>query len=175
MYTLNDTESELSVAYLQAVAANARISCSGVTRTMDNEAIDATLHGVGAFGGPMTEITLHVQLKATVSPLVLQRGRFSYFLQGVEGYNKLRSTTSNISKILIVLQLPSNQAKWLEHSVDQLILRNCAYWVCLAGAPESANATGQTIYIPQDQVLSPDGLQQIFARLSNEEELVYAG
>lgn len=175
MYTLNDTESELSVAYLQAVAAKVRVSCTGVTRTMDNEAIDATLHGVGAFGGPMTEITLHVQLKATVAPLTLQGGKFSYFLKGVEGYNKLRSKTSNIPKILVVLQLPSDQTKWLEHSVDQLILRNCAYWVCLAGAVDSTNATGQTIYIPQDQVLSPDGLRQIFARLSNEEELVYAG
>ena len=78
MYTVKDTESELSVAYLQAIAARNRFSCTIATRTMDNNGIDATLHGMDDFGGSLTEITLHVQLKATIKEPLIQDGKIRF-------------------------------------------------------------------------------------------------
>lgn len=174
MYSVQDTESELSVAYLQAIAARNRFSCAISPRTMDNNGIDATLHGVDNFGGVLTEITLHVQLKATVKQPAIQDGKFSFCLDSIELYNKLRSTTVSVPKILVVLFLPSDQPEWLKHSPEELCIRKCAYWVSLKGAPESTNKTGITVYIPERQALSPEELKRIFVLLSHEEELLYA-
>jgi len=174
MYTVKDTESELSVAYLQAIAARNRFSCTIATRTMDNNGIDATLHGMDDFGGSLTEITLHVQLKATIKEPLIQDGKISYFLDNLELYDKLRSTTASVPKIMVVLFLPKTEPEWLAHSVNELCIRKCAYWVSLKGATESSNKSGITVYIPENQALSPEELRRIFTQISREEELQYA-
>ncbi len=174
MYTNQDTESELSVAYLQAIAAHNRFSCAISPRTMDNNGIDATLHGLDSFGGLLTEITLHVQLKATVKEPAIQDGKISFFLDSIALYNKLRSTTVSVPKILVVLFLPKEQPEWLKHSPDELCIRKCAYWVSLKGAHESTNQSGVTVYIPESQALSPEELRRIFESLSHEKDLMYA-
>lgn len=174
MYTIKDTESELSVAYLQAIAARNRFSCAIGTRTMDNNGIDATLHGMGNFGGALTEITLHVQLKATTKEPSIQDGKISYFLDSIALYDKYRALSANVPKILVVLFLPKAEPEWVSHSVDALCIRKCAYWVSLRGATASTNSSGVTVYIPESQALSPEELQNIFSRISREEELHYA-
>lgn len=59
-------ESELSYAYLHAVASKAGMACSGGNRHEDNNGIDATLTAWGPFnnGGYLTEVDIKVQLKA---------------------------------------------------------------------------------------------------------------
>lgn len=175
MFTPKDTEAELSYAYLHAVAAEARLSCTVANRTMDNECIDATLHGVSDFGGPLTELTAHIQLKATINQPELQDNKFAYFLKSVSQYNNLRSASRNTPKFLVVLFLPRDQTQWVKHDMDSLILRKCAFWASLAGAPATTNDSGITVFLPQDQVVSPEGLRSLFGRLSNEENIHYGG
>ena len=61
-------ESELSYAYLHAVASKAGMACSQGSRHEDNNGIDASLTAWGPFadGGYLTEVNIKVQLKATV-------------------------------------------------------------------------------------------------------------
>jgi hypothetical protein len=63
----NDIESELSYAYLHAVAAKAGVGCKVGSRHDDNAGIDAELTGWGPFpgGGYREEIDIKVQIKAT--------------------------------------------------------------------------------------------------------------
>lgn len=61
------------------------------------------------------------------------------------------------------------------HTDEQLLLKRCAYWVSLRGAQESTNGSGQTIYLPRKQVFSPEGLNDLLARIARREELQYAG
>jgi hypothetical protein len=83
------------------------------------------------------------------------------------------STVGDAPRLLAVLFLPNDPASWLRHSDEELALCRCAYWVSLLGAPASNNETGQTIYLPEQQALSPDGLLGLFERVAHREELRY--
>lgn len=177
MLSTNDIEAELSYAYLHAVASRAGIACQSATRGHDLLGIDATLTLVRDFGGsnPLTEISIHVQLKATTKPAAQTEHGWSYWLDDLREYDRLRAPrASSPPRLLVVLFLPRSHDEWLVHSVESLLLRRCAYWVSLVGAEESRNEHGQTIYLPASQELSPDGLLAIFRRLSMREELRYA-
>lgn len=56
---------------------------------------------------------------------------------------------------------------------DQLVLSRAAYWVSLLDAPPSTNTSGQTIYLPKTQPLSPTGLHDLFRRVAHQERLRY--
>ncbi|GAB1385854.1 DUF4365 domain-containing protein [Melaminivora sp.] len=161
-------ESELSYAYLHAVAAHAGAGCKVGSRHDDSAGIDAELTGWGPFdnGGYLQEVNINVQLKATIKPPSIAHDNLSYSFSGIQQYNDLRTDTVAIPRILVVLFLPAEQEKWLEHRNDALTLRNCAYWVSLRGAPASDNQSSQTIYLPKHQTFDPDGLKNLMARLS---------
>ena len=57
-------ESELSYAYLHAVASKAGMACSVGSRHEDNNGVDATLTAWGPFnnGGYLTEVDIKVQM-----------------------------------------------------------------------------------------------------------------
>jgi hypothetical protein len=173
----NDIESELSYAYLHAIASRAGVMSKHVTRHEDNNGIDAHLTAWGPFpdGGYLNEIDLKIQLKAKKGVPVEQNSHLSYFLLDKESkrYNELRADTSSTHRILVVLFLPDSSDQWLQLTEQELILKNCAYWVSLRGADASANKTGETIYFPKKQLFNPGNLIDIFTRLSRNERLVY--
>jgi Domain of unknown function (DUF4365) len=170
-------ESELSYAYLHAVASAAGVSCSGGTRHEDNAGVDAKLVGWGPFpgGGYRTEVDIKVQLKATVQQPTIVGDCFSYYFPGISQYNDLRSAAVSTPRILVVLFLPENPVEWMSHTEDALLLRRCAYWVSLRGAPVSSNETGQTVYIPKNQKFDADGLRGLMAAISNGAVPLYKG
>jgi hypothetical protein len=173
----NEIESELSYAYLHAVASMAGVSCKHVTRHEDNNGIDAQLTAWGPFpnGGYLNEIDLKIQLKAKKGIPIEKDGHLSYFLQDEDSkrYNDLRADTVSIHRILVVLFLPDIKGDWLGITEEELILKNSAFWVSLRGAGPSSNKTGQTVYLPKTQIFHPENLMSIFARLSRNEVLNY--
>lgn len=168
-------ESELSYAYLHAVAARAGVGCKVSSRHDDNAGVDAELTGWGPFpnGGYRQEVDIKVQLKATVKSPTIVGDSLSYSLAGINRYNDLRTDTVSTPRILVVLFLPSDDKEWLKHTEDALLLRNCAYWVSLRGAAPSNNATAQTVYFPKTQKFDPGGLTGILTRVSKNEIPVY--
>lgn len=162
-------ESELSYAYLHAVAARAGVGCEVAGRHDDNAGVDAKLTGWGPFSGYRQEVDIKVQLKATVKSPAIVGDALSYSLTGIERYNDLRTDTVATPRILVVLFLPADRSRWLEHSEQALLLRECAYWVSLRGAQESSNKTSQTIYLPRSQCFDPEGLHALMDRISRNE------
>lgn len=171
----NDIESELSYAYLHAVASKIGAAAKVGNRHEDNNGVDALLTAWGPFlnGGYIQEVDVKIQLKATISVPVDSGTHLSYFLNGVNRYNDLRSDALAVHRILIVMFLPADRDIWLTISEDELVLKKCAYWVSLRGAAASANGTGETIYIPKTQIFNPESLLDICARLSRKEVLNY--
>lgn len=169
-------ESELSYAYLHAVVSSAGASCQIGTRHDDNTGVDAKITGWGPFpyGGYLTEIDLKIQLKATIKTPTVHNGYFSFYLNGKARYDDLRQKTLATHRLLVVMFLPDDTNDWLTISQDELILRKCAYWVSLKGAPDTTNTSGQTVYIPIYQTFTPTSLLDIFARLSRGETLTYS-
>jgi hypothetical protein len=157
----NDIEAELSYAYLHAVAAHAGFGCEVASRASDNAGIDAYVRVTEKLAPDSlyTNFPIEVQLKATTKPPAVEAGKYSYWLDDVRRYDKLRESSSPMPKLLVVLFLPKEASDWLSHSEDALITRKCAYWVSLCGAPQSNNQKGQTIYLPQANALSVEQLR----------------
>lgn len=172
----NDVESELSYAYLHAVASAACASCSVTSRHEDNTGVDARIVGWGPFpgGGYRKEVDLKVQLKATTETPSIVSDCLSYFVKEVYRYNDLRCDAVSTPRILVVLFLPGiNECDWITQTNDALSLHRCAYWVSLKGASESTNKSGQTVYLPRSQRFDVEGLRNLFAMISRQEAPLY--
>ncbi len=167
-------ESELSYAYLHAVASQAGMACRECNRHEDNNGIDAQLTAWLPFvnANTLTEVDIKVQLKATIVEPHDDGQNYDYRLQGANRYNDLRSETIGIARILIVLFLPRTATDWLHHSPNQLALRRCSYWQSLRGAPE-INADSALIKLPKAQAFSSDALTQLAQRLSRRDFPIY--
>jgi len=149
-------EAELSYAYLHAVAGHAGMSCTPLDRHEDGHGVDAQLNYRGINTHPyLKHITLNVQLKATTASPGNHADFASYFFKGIDRYDKLRTADSSIYKILAVLFLPTDPASWLKCTEDELVLQKSVYWTCLYGADASSNNTGETVYLPKNQLLTP--------------------
>lgn len=179
--TIQNIECELSYAYLHAVSAAAGVGCEVAGRHDDNAGVDARLTGWAPFpnGGYRREVDLKVQLKATIRNPSISKFNgeeyLSYSFSGISQYNALRSESLSTPRILVVLFLPQEQEEWLGHSHDALSMKKCAYWVSLRSAPESTNATAQTIYFPRTQCFDRDGLLGLLGDISRGEVPSYHG
>lgn len=175
--TSQNVESELSYAYLHAVASHAGVGCKWGSRHDDNTGVDALLTSWGPFpaGGYRDEIDIKVQLKATVVPPVERDGVLSYGLKGIPQYDDLRSNALATPRILVVLFLPAEHHEWMSHTDDGLSLHRCAYWVSLRQAPPSQNETSQTVYLPKTQRFDVQGLRKLFDEIALGNVPAYRG
>lgn len=165
--TKQDIEARLSYAYLHAVASHAGYHCREATCGEDKEGIDAVITAYGNFPGTWrTQVTINVQLKATVKVPADSGTHLSYFIKEVRRYDKLREDHREPVRVLVALFLPPSHGDWLSCTEDQLILKRCAYWVSLRNAPESDNGTGITVKIPKDQILNPENVKVLVERLA---------
>ena len=170
----NDIESELSYAYLHAVATRTGCECQVTGRHSDGMGVDARLFVDDDFGpaAVQSRFTVELQLKATSTPLSLNRGWYSYRLRR-EHYDKLRRTDIESPLILVVLQLPAEPDDWLRCTPQALTLKRCAYWVSLYEAQASENEVYQTVYLPRSNPFSVVSLRALLARFARRERISY--
>ncbi len=170
----NNIKSELSYAFLHAVAARAGLGCHATDRHTDGAGVDAVLRARERFdpASIYTDFTVEVQLKATSVTPTLQGDRFSFWLKR-DAYDKLRTGEASAPRLLVVLFLPEDPGEWLVLSEDALVAKRCAYWVSLHGAPEGAE-TGCTVYLPRANVLDVVNLRQLMTLFSLEGRVRYA-
>jgi hypothetical protein len=175
LLTENDVKAELSYAYLHAVTTRSGVGCEVSGRLSDGAGVDAVLRVRERLAPPpsLVEFTVDVQLKATSGEPTSKDNRYSFWLIK-KHYDKLRMTEIRDPRILIVLFLPPDPTLWLEHTVDALLVRRCAWWVSLFDAPQTDNQTGQTVYLPQQNVFCVPGLRALLARLATGEMIRYA-
>jgi hypothetical protein len=177
LLTDNDIKAELSYAYLHAVSAKAGFGCECAGRQSDNAGIDARVVLKERLdpSSILTNFTINVQLKATSQQPVLENDRYSYFLHDVAKYDELRERSGSFPTLLVVVFLPEDASLWLQWSEEALIARRCAYWTSRWDAPETKNRSGQTVYLPRSNRLTPDSLRAVARRLSMQEDVLYAG
>jgi hypothetical protein len=169
MLTENRIKEQLSIAYIQAIASYAGFAVENTRIDMDS--IDVTikarglLHQDSVFSSPKIEL----QLKATSGVKITDR-EFSFALP-IKNYDDLKVEKPIVPRLLVVLCLPDDRTKWLEHSADMLIMRKCVYWANLKGMPECENETTKTIRILVDNLLSSEKLKDLMIKTSKEEDL----
>ena len=107
-------------------------------------------------GGTTGRPKLDLQLKATAQA-DKERAEDVWWQVSREHYDQMRQRAAN-PLYFVLLILPPAPALSIEHSVDHILIRKCAYWKLMTGAPARA-AASPTITIPKAQVFSPEQVQ----------------
>ena len=144
-----DIKEALSRVYVMAVAAHAGYDTSKAE--FDRDGVDLRIHAGGAM-----RPALDLQLKATVNLRRLNDGHHVSFPVKRRNYNLLCCDTQT-PRLLVVLDLPSEQGRWMTLNPDELILRHRAYWLYLGGQEETAQ-TSVAVRIPTSNLFNPEGL-----------------
>lgn len=167
MLTRNHRQEALCRAYVQAVAAQAGVATSHISF---DYGIDLSLRAIQQHGNRYQDARIQVdlQLRSTTRANVSDT-QVSYDLD-VRTYEYLRED-SPIPSLLVVLVLPEEEVQWLSQSVEELIVRHCAYWLSLAGAEPTTATSSVRIAIPKTQVFSVAAVRSLMDRLSEGEKL----
>lgn len=160
-------EKQLSLAHVQAVAAQAGVSMSyfnldygfdGTFRSVrNNRGTRLVTQGFG----------LDFQLKASIN-YTMEPEYIVYDLEA-KTYNDLidrRFGNRRIPCILLLKTLPSRQDTWLTANEDALILGGGCYWASLTGT-FTTNTKTVRIRISREQLFSPMSLQWMLNQIDN--------
>jgi hypothetical protein len=162
MLPRNRRQELLSRAYVRAIAAQAGAIC---TEPEQDFGIDLCIRAVRGRGSRVADVSgqFDVQVKSTTRVSVTEN-EIRYDLD-VTNYDDLREPGDNCPRILVVLVLPDDEAQWLSQSVDELMLRHCAYWISLEGFPATTATTTIRIGIPRSAVFSVATVRAVLAGL----------
>lgn len=171
---LEDKQEQLSLAVLHATCAKAGFGFHVSGRIQDNWGWDAQadvyerIHPKSI----LTDFKIRFQAKSTRQQLTVVDGQYSFPLE-VAHYNRLRAaSSSDAPTYLVVFQMPENESEWFNASPERLILRRCLRYISLRNAPETANET-ITVYLPEENILTPDALREIARKRSLNEWIDY--
>jgi Domain of unknown function (DUF4365) len=158
-------EEQLSLAHVQAIAAQAGVSMSYFNL---DYGFDGTFRPIRTRGSRYVTsgVALDFQLKASIN-CVVEAEHIVYDLE-VKTYNDLidrRINSEDIPCILLLKVLPPNTDNWLNVSEDFLGLGGGCYWEYFDGAV-STNAKTVRIRIPRTQLFSPQSLHWLLNQIS---------
>lgn len=157
---------QFSRAYVAALAAQA--GCNSARPEVDEDSVDLELSMKGISGCKRSRGKLEMQLKCTHAA---DRSRdFFPFSLSIKNYDELRADVV-IPRLLVVVCVPEECEDWTEQTEEQLCLHHCAYWLSLAGMPETNNAESVTVHIPRNQIFSVEFLREAMRRNANGETL----
>ncbi|HYT90311.1 MAG TPA: DUF4365 domain-containing protein [Gemmataceae bacterium] len=163
MLPTNQRQEALSRAYVRAIAAQAGVICGELGQ---DYGIDMYLRTVPVMGQRYIDMgdQLDLQLKSSTRPRVSET-EVVHDLE-VRAYDVLRATTLGCPRLLVLLVLPEDESQWLSQSVEELILRRCAFWMSLRGAPATPNQATIRISIPGTNLFSVDAVRRLMQQLS---------
>jgi len=148
----------LSKAYIIAVCAYNGIAVERFE--YDEDSVDCMMHKViSDANGNQYGVDISVQLKATAQELVGDDEGFNFPLK-IKNFHDLRMHSSTL-RILCVLRLPRDQTKWVTHSIEELIVRNCMYWCDVNKYENSDNESTVSIKIPWANAFTPEAALEL--------------
>ncbi len=146
----------LSLVYVKALAARAGFLTS--VPESDRDSVDLRVQAGGTY-----RPALDLQLKATASFSGPGHGVLPFRLS-LKNYDDLRTETQT-PRLLVVLELPEDETRWLSVTEEALILRRRAYWLNLQ--QDHDEVTGQkiiTVHIPEWNILDVETLQRLMGQ-----------
>ena len=153
LLTIPDQKEALSLAYAKALAARAGYLTS--EPEPDRDSVDLRIQAGGAH-----RPALDLQLKATTGMGEPRDGSLSFRLS-IKNYDDLRIKTQT-PRLLVVLELPSDESRWLTVTKKKLILRRRSYWLSLQQDHEEiSDQKTVTVHIPEQNVLSIKSLRDL--------------
>ena len=116
----------LSLVYARALAVRAGYSVS--VPQPDRDSVDLRIQAGGAY-----RPALDLQLKATARIGEARNGAVPFRLS-IKNYNDLRVETQT-PRLLVVLELPGDEARWMIVTAEELTVRRRACWLEPATEP----------------------------------------
>ena len=150
LLTSQDREEALSRVYARAVAAGAGYATADCD--FDRDGVDLQIHAGGAM-----RPALDLQLKATTNLTSAVDGYYRFPLKR-RNYDLLRIETQT-PRLLVVLELPPDEGRWLTITENELVLRRQAFWLNLRGSEETENQSSVTVRIPRKNVFDINSLR----------------
>ena len=161
LLTVPDQKERLSLVYAEALAARAGFLTS--VPEPDRDSVDLRVQA----GGPRRP-ALELQLKATVDLGEAQAGVLPFRLS-IKNYDDLRVTTQT-PRLLVVLELPKVESRWMTVTAEALVLRRRAYFLSLQqGHDEVVGKQTVTVHIPEHNVFDLEALRTLMERSRNGE------
>jgi hypothetical protein len=161
---LSQQKQEFSKAYVKAVAAASGYATQ--VPSVDDDSVDLGLAARGG-GGTVRSPRLDLQLKCTARNLVGEQT--VDFPLPIKNYEDLRPLDLMVPRILVVVVVPDDVARWIGHSEEELLLRHCGYWYSLRGLPLTQNQNTVTVNIPRTQVFDVAAVTSMLQRIANGE------
>lgn len=153
LLTDNDRKEQLSLTYLYALAA-----VGGYAVSIPNLDRDSTDIIVQSKSSKRAQVAF--QLKATSSPnWSVDALRFQL---AAKNFNDL-VLTRRTPLLLAVMVLPANAADWMTLTADDMVLRNCVYWLSLIGEPETDQGS-KVVIIPKVNLLTVGSLRDLIQK-----------
>ena len=152
LLTAADREEALSRVYARAVAASAGYVTADTD--FDRDGVDLRIQSGGAM-----RPALDLQLKATINLTVSPDGHYRFPLNR-RNYDLLRVETQT-PRLLVVLDLPRGEERWVTITANKLVLRRRAYWLSLLGREATDNRASVTVRIPKGNVFNVDNLRML--------------
>lgn len=152
---LGQRKEQFSNALVRAIAASIGVSCYKLE--VDDDSID-----IGFASKATGRARVEAQLKCSERDILHDDG--IHFALTKKNYDDLRITDHDVPRILIVVLVPEDVGQWLTLEADQLILRRCAWWMSLAGLPDSTNTTNVTVTLPLAQRFDGAALSTLMTR-----------
>ena len=151
LLTSPDQKEGLSLVYARALAARAGYLVS--VPEPDRDSIDLRIQAGGAH-----RPALDLQIKATVCIGEARDGKLSFRLP-IKNYNDLRVETQT-PRLLVVLDLPNDESRWMTVTIEKLILRRRAYWLNLQRDHEEVtDQKTVTVRIPEQNIFDVETLK----------------
>lgn len=156
---------EISKSYLNALCAIKGIAMD--VHQHDDDGIDVFLSKrIQRNSGSWFDAQMRVQLKSTSSSSSYreQDQQYAYRLK-LKNYNDLRKPATT-KPYLFLLILPTLDTDWVTHSVEQIIIKRCMFWLDLKGKPDTKNTSSVTVHFPKANVVSPERLDEILLEIA---------
>jgi len=157
---------EVSKSYLNALCATKGIAME--IKTHDDDGLDIVLQKViiSKTNSARFNAMISVQLKSTSSDYTEHDDHYTYPLKK-KNYDDLR-VPATVKPYLFLLILPDDERDWVTHSIEQLVIKKCMFWLDLKGLPKSDNATKVTVHIPKTNIVTSEKLDEILRNIAEE-------
>ena len=156
---------EISISYLHALCAMKGISFE--PQTHDDDSIDIMLKKVFCRAdNSKYNAQISVQLKSTSSDYKEQAENYSYSLKK-KNYDDLRMPAT-VKPYLFLLILPEDDSDWVTHSIEELVIKKCMFWLDLKDLPDNDNTSSVTVYFPKSNYVSSETLDKILRNVAEE-------
>jgi Domain of unknown function (DUF4365) len=147
---------------MQAIAARTGVICS--VPELDY-GVDLTLRAVEEANGFVDSgVLLDLQLKATTIANTNDPDVIGFDLRVAE-YDQLRRVDLPVPRILVVMELPSDEAAWVTQTPTEMTLRHAAFWLSLRGMPSTGSTFSVRVKLPRSNLFTPMALSELLARI----------